>query len=199
MRNPGSQEGSEGKWCSTDALTEWSVGAGDRGPSAARAGFLLSGLLSHDGKIPGVCARGPPREGLMRARSLDQRPGGAGIGSVRRRSRAGGPVASSVPSPDGAGSYGLNCVAGHSIAGRSWLPIGHRKDAKSAKGETMKKTKKENEQIAEQVEDAMLAVHRALGPGLPGCERWSAYSWRAEGSTKRGRGRGSGLPATDSH
>jgi GxxExxY protein len=43
---------------------------------------------------------------------------------------------------------------------------GHREDAKGAKGQAMPKTNEEIERIAEQVVDAMLAVHRALGPGL---------------------------------
>jgi GxxExxY protein len=44
--------------------------------------------------------------------------------------------------------------------------LSHREDAKSAKEETMKRTREEIEQIAAQVVDAMLKVHRALGPGL---------------------------------
>ena len=40
------------------------------------------------------------------------------------------------------------------------------KGAKRQREQTMNKTKDEIEQIAEQVVDAMLTVHRALGPGL---------------------------------
>jgi hypothetical protein len=42
----------------------------------------------------------------------------------------------------------------------------HRKAAKSAKGQAKDKINEEIEQIAEQVVGAMLALYRALGPGL---------------------------------
>ena len=42
----------------------------------------------------------------------------------------------------------------------------HRKGAKSAKEREMEKTKEDIERVAKQVVDAMLTVHRELGPGL---------------------------------
>ena len=45
--------------------------------------------------------------------------------------------------------------------------MAHREDAKSGREVAMNKTTKEEiERVAEQVVDAMLKVHRALGPGL---------------------------------
>jgi hypothetical protein len=81
-------------------------------------------LLTDDGRISGVRGCGPPRVGLLRARALDPGPGrlvpyeaAQSADDCTRRDREFG--TSRVPSPGGAGSYGLRCVAGRALQRRA--------------------------------------------------------------------------------